>query len=127
MDDTELDLLQSTSNRGEEVFQIQRNNISVGPGNFVSFPIDVDLRNYTSFAIHYFIDASMDVFVRWKAGFSDSNNNIENIIPIPSTGGGGTIGGIFTGSVKGQYLMITMQNTDLVPLTELKIFIYASH
>lgn len=107
---------------GRKVFFINKTGLSIAPGSKVQFPVSVDLHSFTTYHVHYFVNASLDVDVYWKPNIN-SVYALEKTIAVTATVGG--VGGILTGTTKSRFLSINFINSDVIPVTDILVSIYA--
>jgi hypothetical protein len=108
-------------NGGKKVYSIEKSGLSIAPGNQIQVPFILDLHPYDAYHVHYFVNATLDVDVYWKPTISD-NFALEKTVPVTPTVGG--IGGILSGSTRSRFLKIDFISTDIVPVTDISVFVY---
>jgi hypothetical protein len=106
---------------GRKLFSLQRDGLSIAPGTQLQFPLQLDLHTYDSYHVHYFVNASLEVDVYWKPSIRD-NFALEKTLTVPATVGG--IGGILSGGTKSRFLKVEFTNIDVVPVTDITVFVY---
>lgn len=107
---------------GREVFRVIKTGLSIAPGTQLQIPITVDLHAYNVFHIHYFVNASLDVDIYWKPSLTDTFTYEKTIAAVPAVGG---VGQIISGSSKSRFLKVDLTNTDVVPVTDILVTIFA--
>jgi hypothetical protein len=107
---------------GKEVFSLTKSLLSVLPGDVFQSFIQVDVQGFNTYHVHYFTNASASIDLYWSPSI-DQNFVFERTIPIIASVGG--IGEIISASTKSRFLSIKIINTDIVPLTDIKISIYS--
>jgi len=109
---------------GKKVYYVEKNNLSISPGQTVQFNANLDLSRFVSYHVHYLINADIRADVYWKPSIND-NFVMEKVVFVPATTGGN--GRIVSGATKSRFLKIDFTNTDVIPLTNIIVGVYALH
>jgi len=110
------------SSGGREVFSLTKSLLSVLPGEVFESFIQAEVYGFNTYHVHYFTNASVTIDLSWSPSI-EKNFVWERSIPVLASVGG--IGEIISASTKSRFLSITIMNTDIVPLTDVRISIYA--
>lgn len=110
---------------GKRVFTTKKTNLNILPGELLCpGRINVDLSSHTSYHVHYAANTALTADVFWKPSL-EASYGLEKTVVIPFSPTWQTLGGIFSGTTKSRFLSISIRNTDVVPLTDVRVSIFA--
>jgi len=109
------------SSGGREVFSLTKSLLSVAPGEEFDDFIQAELIGFNTYHVHYFINATATMYLYWCPSIEKSFVFEQSVPLIASVGG---IGQILSASTKSRFLSIKIINTDIVPITDIRVSIY---